>query len=154
MYHYTDCGLPNVWLVNGFKVHDTPYGKGVAIENLQGLHECIAIELVYSNKPLNGAEFRFLRLELDMSQRQLGSVFGKTEQTIANWEKRLDKSVPKYADLIMRAMYREHANKNVKITHLIQQLNAEDRARAKRCREKLAFEDIDNRWISAKAKVA
>ena len=38
MYHYTECGLTNVWLVNGFIRHRTPYGKRVAIENGDGLH--------------------------------------------------------------------------------------------------------------------
>ncbi|TWP39194.1 transcriptional regulator, partial [Xylella fastidiosa subsp. fastidiosa] len=38
MYHYTESGLGNVWLRNGFTVHKTPYGDGIAIDNLPSLH--------------------------------------------------------------------------------------------------------------------
>jgi putative transcriptional regulator len=30
-YHYTECGLDNVYLENGFTVHKTAYGRGVSI---------------------------------------------------------------------------------------------------------------------------
>ena len=30
MYHYTDGGLRNVWLANGYEIKKTPYGEGVA----------------------------------------------------------------------------------------------------------------------------
>ncbi|MDN5872304.1 MAG: transcriptional regulator [Nitrococcus sp.] len=105
MYHYEECGLPNVWLVNGYTEHETPYGKAVNIENTNGLHQCIAQEIIKSRPRLTGYEFRFLRHELDMSQKQLASVFfGKSDQTVANWEKG-DHDVPKYADLIIRTLY-------------------------------------------------
>ena len=38
MYHYTESGLPNIWLVNGFVVKRTSYGKTVSIRDLEGLH--------------------------------------------------------------------------------------------------------------------
>jgi len=41
MYHYKECGLKNVWLVNGFEIKKTPYGKRVSITNLPGLHKLI-----------------------------------------------------------------------------------------------------------------
>ena len=31
MYHYTDGGLRNVWLVNGYEVRQTPFGEGVVM---------------------------------------------------------------------------------------------------------------------------
>lgn len=39
MYHYTEGGLTNVWLSNGFREEDTPYERGVSIEILKA---CIA----------------------------------------------------------------------------------------------------------------
>ncbi len=33
-YQYTDSGLKNVWLVNGFTKKQTPYGEAVGIDNL------------------------------------------------------------------------------------------------------------------------
>jgi hypothetical protein len=31
MYHYTDGGLRNVWLVNGYEIKKTPYGERKAL---------------------------------------------------------------------------------------------------------------------------
>ena len=29
MYHYTDGGLRNVWLANGYEIKKTPYGEEI-----------------------------------------------------------------------------------------------------------------------------
>lgn len=38
MYHDRECGLTKVWLKNGFRKIDTPYGKVVEIEHVEELH--------------------------------------------------------------------------------------------------------------------
>jgi len=43
MLHYTDGGLKNVWLQNGFEIRKTPYGKGVAIHDIDGLTKAICL---------------------------------------------------------------------------------------------------------------
>ena len=149
MYHYTDCGLDNVWLVNGYQAHDTPYGKGLSIDDIKGLHTCISNELVGSAAGLTGAEFRFLRLELDMSQRQVGLLLDKSEQSVANWEKKRNSAVPKAADVILRAIYREKTGNNAKITQLLAQLEAADRAQA-HAKRRLAFKDVNHQWEPAR----
>ena len=68
MYHYRECGLRNVWLVNGYDEHDTPYGLGVAIHDLEGVHHAVAHGLVSKGGKLTGAELRFLRQEMGISQ--------------------------------------------------------------------------------------
>ena len=45
-HHYVNSGLDYVYLANGFTVHDTPYGSGVAIENADGLHHAIAVAII------------------------------------------------------------------------------------------------------------
>ncbi|WP_201779592.1 helix-turn-helix domain-containing protein [Azospirillum thiophilum] len=88
MYHYTECGLPNVWLANGVKPHATPYGEAMVIENVEGLHRAIGMQLVHRKPYLTGCEFRFLRKELDLSQNALAGYFGNDAQSVALWEKR------------------------------------------------------------------
>ena len=39
MYHYTDCYLDNVWLINGYRLKNTPEGKFAEINDIDGLHE-------------------------------------------------------------------------------------------------------------------
>ncbi len=36
MYRYTDGGLRNVWLANGYLVKETPYGEAVANAECRG----------------------------------------------------------------------------------------------------------------------
>ena len=40
-YHYKGCGLDNVYLHGGVTYVDTPRGKAVQIENIEGLHRAI-----------------------------------------------------------------------------------------------------------------
>ena len=44
MYHYTDGGLRNVWLVNGYEVRKTPFGEAVAFHDGDGLTQAICQE--------------------------------------------------------------------------------------------------------------
>jgi putative transcriptional regulator len=106
LHQYLDCGLDNVWLAGGFIEVDSPYGPGVAIEDMDGLHRCIAQCLVKKPGPLTGKEFRFLRAELDMSQSTMGLLCGREERTIRNWETR-DEVVEEPANTIIRVVYEQ-----------------------------------------------
>ena len=105
MYRYTGTGLPNVFLKNGYQLHETPYGEGVSIHDIDGLHKAIGEMVVLSQKPLTGHEFRFLRTELDLSQAGLGGVLGCDEQTIARFEKGKNKKISAPAERLLRVLY-------------------------------------------------
>lgn len=104
-YRYIDSGLDNVFLLNGFEIVETPYGKSVSIVDVDGLHRCIAMQLVQKPNFLTGKEFRFLRVELDMSQRLMGKLCGVRERAVRNWE--CSGSVPDPANRIIRFIYTE-----------------------------------------------
>ena len=59
MYHYQESGLNNVYLVNGYKEIDTPYGKATSITDVAGLNRAIAHNLITYKPRLTGSEFRF-----------------------------------------------------------------------------------------------
>lgn len=140
MYHYTECGLNKVWLLSGYQSHDTPYGKGVSIQNADGLHEAIARWLIASKPRLSGGEFRFIRKELDLSQAGLAKMFGNDSQSIARWEK--TGRVPKMADRFLRAIYREHVDGNAKIQEIVDRLNEIDQ----QTYERFLFEETSGVW--------
>jgi putative transcriptional regulator len=109
-YHYTESGLDNVWLENGYTIetHEN-YGELVSIQNVRGLHEAIGRWLVNRARPLTGAEFRFLRTELDASQRVAAVLLGVNEQSIAKWEKARAKPVAnKAAERLLRLAYKDY----------------------------------------------
>jgi DNA-binding transcriptional regulator YiaG len=103
-YHYRDCGLENVWLCGGFERSTSPYGEAVFVRDVEGLHTCIAKCLVAKQGALSGAEFRFLRTELDLSQSAIGMLFGCGERTVRNWEASED-GVAEPANTIIRFVY-------------------------------------------------
>lgn len=110
LHHYVESGLDNVYLEGGFKIVESPYGKGVAITGLDGLHRCIAECLIVKPGPLSGAEFRFLRKELDLSQDAMGMLCGRNARTVREWEK--SEKVEEPANTIIRVIYKERDDKS------------------------------------------
>jgi putative transcriptional regulator len=86
-YHYRECGLDDVYLLNGYRKEKTPYGNGVAVEDEDELLHVIALSLVHERPLLSGKELRFLRRRMDMTQSELAKVLRTDVQTIARWEK-------------------------------------------------------------------
>jgi putative transcriptional regulator len=124
-YHYTESGLRTVWLENGYRIEKTPYGDAVAFENVEGLHKTIGKFLCAFRARLTGPEVRFLRHELDLSQAALARLLGNDAQSVALWEKSKVR-VPAWADRLLRALYREHVDGNVKIRDLVEATAAID----------------------------
>lgn len=106
-FHYQSCGLDNVFLLNGFEIRELDGSRAVAIHDLEGLHRAIAEQLVQKPAPLTGKEFRFLRVEMDFSQKALAGLLGVTDQSVAKWEKGQTKSITKTADTLIRLFARE-----------------------------------------------
>lgn len=140
MYHYTESGLRNVWLENGYREEVTPYGKGVAIEDVEGLHKVIGISLAKEKPTLTGLEFRFLRKELGLSQARLAQWWGYDAQSVANWEKR--GKVPKIADRFIRAFYLEKISGNPSVVEIVERLSDMDRQE----KQRLTFKETTRGW--------
>lgn len=84
--HYTQCGLDNIYLVSGYvqrQVGDETY---VAVKDVDDLHDSIALCLM-RKKALTGKEIRFLRKNLELTQRELSEFLQVSDQTIARYEK-------------------------------------------------------------------
>jgi putative transcriptional regulator len=110
LYHYTESGLDNIFLVDGFTISETDYGKTVSIQETEDLHEQIGRGIVDSPAFITGAEFRFLRLEMDLSQRQLAGLINVDEQAVRRWEKARDKGVRGAAERMIRILYMQFVN--------------------------------------------
>lgn len=142
-FHYTQCGLDNIYLANGFNIIQDEDGEIFSICNIEGLHFAIATYLITQKKQLSGKEIRFLRHELLMSQATLANCLGVTEQTVHRWEK--DKTeIPKSSELLLRVVYQEVVlNKNGKITDLLHKIaNLEEKIQE----EGLYFTVEENQW--------
>ena len=138
-YHYTECGLRNVWLTNGYEWVDSRYGRGLMIHDTDGLHRTIGVELSKKSH-LTGAELRFLRKEMDLSQRGLGKLLGVTDQAVAKWEK--TGRLPKTADRMVRLIYIEHLDGNVPIRRTIEEIADTDRVES----DRIELAETDAGW--------
>lgn len=151
-YHYTECGLDNIYLLNGVETVETPRGKGVKIEDMEGLHRAIALILVREKKELSGKEFRFLRHEINMTQLVLAALLGVDAQTVARWEKGVSEKIPGPAQGIIRLLYEEQTNGNQAICEPLRRLAELDEL-ANSDEEAIEFEDTEEGWqpVSAAA---
>ena len=88
MHHYTDGGLDNVWLENGYTIRQTPYGPAVTIHDMDGLTRAICMALTDKAVIVSGKEFRYIRQGgMALSQAALGKLLDADEQSVARWEK-------------------------------------------------------------------
>lgn len=146
-YHYEECGLDNVYLTNGFTIHQTKYGEGVSIHDAEGLHNLIGRVIIEQACPMIGAELRFLRLEMELSQRSLAEIIGADEQKVRRWEKARTKSFNGSADLLLRALYNEHQNGDGGVREMVKriaELDCKDRAT-------IRLQEVNDHWMRAAA---
>jgi DNA-binding transcriptional regulator YiaG len=126
MFHYTDGGLKNVWLQNGFEIRKTPYGKGVAIHDIDGLTKAICLALTNRSSPLSGVEFRYVRSGgMLLSQAGLASMMGVDAQTVARWEKH--GRLPKWADKLIRVLFIAHVDGDQAISSVMARISTVER---------------------------
>lgn len=124
MYHYLGCGLPDVWLANGYRVVETEFGTGVTIHALEELHDAIGEAIVTSNQPLTFDEFRFLRKELELSQEGLAQVLGCDKQSVARWEKGKGKRIDPASERLLRVLYQGTKLGKQQLKPMMQRLQA------------------------------
>lgn len=142
MYHYTDGGLRNVWLENGYVERNTPYGKTVAFHDLDGLVVAICKALIQKPGRLTGAEFRYIRCALLLSQKSLGKAVGYTEQAVAKWEK--TGKVPKAIDIMLRMIFARKNKGDKNVSAMLDMLNELDRISS----AKIIVSESRSKWTS------
>jgi DNA-binding transcriptional regulator YiaG len=147
MYRWDDMGLKNVWLLNGYHVHDTPYGRGVSFDDVEGLTRAVCLALARKPGKLTGGEFRYLRQAgLAMSQPSLGKVLGVDGQSIARWEK--SGRVPKWANRMVRLVFEAHADGTTAIRRAVERINDVDRLLNRR----ILLEQVPRRGWQARSE--
>ena len=142
MYHYTESGLSNVYLKNGFTVEQIDGEEYTSIDDINGLHKAIAQTIVDSSRPLSHEEFKFLRIELNLSQKMLGMRFGVDEQTIARYEKGQTK-IPRTTDVALRTLYMESQQRNNPVSYFLDLLADTE---AQEAAKEIQLEEVENHW--------
>ncbi|MEB8055833.1 hypothetical protein [Pseudomonas fulva] len=124
LFHYVACGLPNVWLENGYTEGVSSDGAAIfQVEDVRGLHQAIALSLVEKDTLLTGDEFRFLRNEIKLTRKNLAGIINFSEETIKKWESG-ENPIQKIADVTLRNLYLESQNQVGKVGQLLNKINA------------------------------
>ena len=146
MYHYKGAGLENVYLENGYQ--EVMYGdeKATSVEDIEGLHLAIAGVLVEKSSPLSGQEFRFLRVEMGLSQLALSKLLRVSDQTVAAWEKEVTKKVSGSSEVLLRTFARERLlHRNGHVSDFIEMLSVMEAKAA----QQFCFTETAKGWEEA-----
>lgn len=142
MYQYIESGLSNVYLKNGYSIDRVDGDEFVSIDDINGLHQKIGRLVVESKKPLSQEQFKFLRIELNLSQRVLATRFGVSEQTIARYEKG-QSEIPRTTDAALRSLYMESISNNSPVSYFLDLLaNSE----AEQAAQQILLEEVEKLW--------
>ena len=147
-FHYADCGLQDVYLLNGYEFVEVEGERGLIIHNMDGLHATIGLVLVEKRKLIGPRELRFLRKQMDLTQAELGTMLGVSDQTVARWEKgETEMSGP--ADKLLRVLYLWGVNGHVDPRELFAELAEMDATN-----EGMMFVSTDDDWVPSEPLVA
>lgn len=124
-YHYTLCGLDNVYLENGYVVRETRHGKAVSVNDVDGLHKLLASTLLEKPSSLSGKEFRFLRVQLGLTQDSLANLMGVTEGAVSLWERK--DVVPRANDQLIRMMVLAKLDGNARVRMALERIQTVQR---------------------------
>jgi transcriptional regulator with XRE-family HTH domain len=86
-YHYLESGLDNVFISGIQPVVDDEGDDVVMIHAINLLHAEIAGGIIGSDGKITGAELRFLRSEMGLTQADLGRLLSVDGQTIGRYER-------------------------------------------------------------------
>ncbi len=148
LYHYTECGLDNIYLVNGFKITKTSDGdEELFIHDIHGLHKAISNILIFKKGLLEGNEIKFIRTMLDLSQNKLAVLIGCRYQQILLWEKNKNK-ISKPADRLLRIYFYTYLYKKIDNGELFDRINeiADLDAIETGYDNKIEFKEIKDTW--------
>lgn len=102
-YHYTECGLDNVYIQNMATEIDDCGDEVITIPAVHILHRAIALGIVSHGHSISGDELRFLRSEMGYTQAELAEVVHHDKQSIGRWE-RSEFPIDGSADTIIRRL--------------------------------------------------
>lgn len=109
-FHYTACGLNNVFIHGLDVVCDDAGNDTFHIPRINQLHRVIAEGIVSHEFAMDGSELRFLRTEMGYTQARLAEIMKVKPLTVGRWE-RSDTPI----GAVEEAFIRKHAIETLKL---------------------------------------
>jgi DNA-binding transcriptional regulator YiaG len=131
-------GLPNLFLAGGYEHRNSSEGRVLVVHDIPGLYAAIG-ETIAQKRDLSGAEVRFLRKRLELSQAELADFLRVSEQTVSLWE-RGKGEVPSSQSLLLRVLYLERVRNQPSAWQLAESCDTS-------ASERLVFEQTEQGWV-------
>ena len=104
-YHYTECGLDNVFLTNvDVMVCESCGEKSVRLPRILQLHATIGRAVALQPCPLRGQDIRFLRRQLGYNAKAWATFLRTDVSTLSRWENG-KQVVSGQSDTLLRLLY-------------------------------------------------
>ncbi|MDE0303426.1 MAG: helix-turn-helix domain-containing protein [Albidovulum sp.] len=100
-YHYTECGLDNVFIEGAMEFGDGAGADPVTIPAIGQLHRVIAEGIVTHPAKMTGQELRLLRTEMGLTLARLAEILKVRLLTVSRWE-RNETSINDAAEMLVR----------------------------------------------------
>lgn len=101
---YKGAGIDGIYVCNGYDVEEVDGERFIWFDDVEGLHQAIALHLVHYRKALRPNEFRFIRNVMDKTQAEVAAMMRVDDQTVARWEKGKT-GIPGSADTVLRSKF-------------------------------------------------
>jgi len=102
-YHYTECGLDNVFIKEMNMVQDHGSAATITVPAVALPHQVIAEGIVTRPSKMGGGELRFLRTEMGPKQEKPADILKVTLLTVSRWE-REETPIKDTAEILVRLM--------------------------------------------------
>lgn len=104
-YHYTECGLDNVYLKNvDVRVCTSCKAQSVRLPKVLELHATIGKAIAMQPCPLRGQDVRFLRKQLGFSAKEWTMFLRTDASTLSRWENE-QQNIGSQSDVLIRLLY-------------------------------------------------
>lgn len=103
-YHYEECGLTSVTLINVLVYECKSCGLHVPeLPSISQLHMMISLDILMKDTLLAGEEIRFLRRMAGLKQTTLAEIMGVDSTRVSKWENE-DPPIGKENDRLLRTL--------------------------------------------------
>jgi len=111
-YHYTECGLQNVYIHGMSPIIDDDGDEVIEVRSVNKLHAEISRGIVQHQKGISGPELRFLRTRIGLTQDELAKLVHRDKQTVGRWE-RSENEIDSTSETVIRKLAIEKLNLSV-----------------------------------------
>ena len=105
-YHYTECGLDNVYIYCPDPVRDDANGKVFEIKAIGLLHSIIAVGIILHEYAMSYKELKFLRSEFGFTVSEWAKILRADVARVVAWESG-DEKIPETTEILIRKLASE-----------------------------------------------